>query len=66
MSLLFGLIFLLVGFGVIIGWAVIYVILQLRKEGIKITEGPLFRYSCWVVGFILIILVLFFGFVFMG
>lgn len=66
MDMTLGLIVLLISCVGIIGWAVIYVILNLRKEGIKITEGPLFRYACWGVGFILIILVLLFGFVCMG
>ena len=45
-----------IGFGGVIGWGVIYVILELRKDGIKITEGPIIRYFGYAIGYILILL----------
>ena len=50
------LVLFFIGLGGIIGVAIIYVIRELRKDGIKITEGPLVRFFGYVIGFILIIL----------
>ena len=45
-----------IGFGGVIGWATIYVILELRKDGIKITEFSIVRYFGYAIGYILLLL----------
>lgn len=65
MAILF-VIFMFTGFGVVIGILIYSIRLELRKAGIKITEIPLVRFSCWVIGFILVILFLLFMFIIIG
>ena len=57
---------IVIGFGGVIGWAILSVILELRKEGIKITDFGLVRWIGYALGYILLLLAILGAFICSG